>query len=81
MQKEKNFKILGPDFGIIKQIDLPGDMILKLKNDDWGHYIKVINKNGDTLYNGPIITQDREEPARIKEAVEIFTQLHENGIL
>ena len=55
MNKDLVEKMLGADFGIVQKVELDNGNVIKVKNDDWGCFVYLVNPDGEVLYSSSLI--------------------------
>ena len=55
MRKEFVGNVLGANFGIVRKVHLDNGNIIKVKNDDWGYFVYVVDPNGEILYTSELL--------------------------
>lgn len=46
------------DISLIKSVDLKNGNRLRIENDDWGKFIRVVNEEDETLFGRLIIDEE-----------------------
>ena len=54
MKKETVFKALGDSIGVKDKKLLKNGLTVKLMNDDWGWYVRIVSKDHTIMYDGGI---------------------------
>jgi hypothetical protein len=72
MNKEFVGNVLGIDYGIVRKVELTNGNVLKVKNDDWGHFVYVINPYGVILYASELIVHASEVDAEIERIGHLY---------
>ncbi len=49
------------DISLIEERKIGNDFVLRIENDDWGKFIRVVDKNRNTVWSKLIINQDELE--------------------
>ena len=55
MRKEFVGNVLGANFGIVQKVELDNGNVIKVKNDDWGYFVYVVDPNGEILYTSELL--------------------------
>lgn len=74
MKKERKFKLLGENWGVRGKYELGSGLVLKVMNDDWGVFIRVVDKALNILYEGDVITHEHEVNDEIEKIKKIYSK-------
>ncbi|KFZ25796.1 MAG: hypothetical protein KQ78_02001 [Candidatus Izimaplasma bacterium HR2] len=74
MKKERQFKILGEKWGVRGEYEIDNDLILKVMNDDWGVFIRVIDKALNILYESDVIIHEHEVNDEIEKIKKLYSK-------
>ena len=61
---------LGKSFGLKREVNLGGGKVLRVENDDWGHFVSVIDKDDILLWGYELAVWDEEIEELIEQAKE-----------
>jgi hypothetical protein len=68
--KEHLLKVLGQDFGVVEKRYLSNGWALKVVNDDWGHFIRVVDEaTRDVYYFSNLIIHDEQIEDEVLKAI------------
>lgn len=59
------------NIGLLVELGLPNGHILRVENDDWGKFIRVVDNEGYTVYGELVVKEDKLDE-KIKEAKNYF---------
>jgi hypothetical protein len=72
MKKETIFKSIGDNIGVIDKHECKNGYTVKLMNDDWGWYVRVVDKDHTIHYDGSVILEYKEAKNEFDEIVTIY---------
>jgi len=68
---EKPVKGFLSERGLIEERDIGNGLVLRVESDDWGKYIRVVDKDKMTLL-GHLVVNEYELEAKIEIVKELF---------
>ena len=74
MKKERKFKLLGENWGVRDKYELGSGLVLKVMNDDWGIFIRVVDKALNILYESDVIIHEHEVHVEIEKIKKIYSK-------
>ena len=72
MNKEFVGNVLGIDYGIVQKVQLDNGNVIKVKNDDWGFFVYVVNSSGVILYASELIVHECDIADEIEHIERLY---------
>ena len=69
MRRETVFDVLGDNIGVINKHKCKNGFVVKLMDDDWGWYVRVVDANHMIHYDGKIFLEKDDAEAEYKEMI------------